>query len=1172
FEVSADSGFGAPASSGTQLALTAAVGGLLPGTTYYARVRSHNRDGSVNAYTPAISTTTLLPSVTNVHFISVSSDSIAVSWELDAPENEAPTMVLSTVSDFTTVVSSATGALGQETTTYTQADSVCPNTAYYFKVKVATESDANYSPAISTATRAANPADLAFSGVALTSFTFSWSDNGNPPQRSTYTFEISTDSGFGSLAQSGSQLSLSVLAASLTPNTTHFARARSRNLDGSFNAYAAAVSTQTLADVEPPALAFSALSDGETVSRPRTVAASITDNVSVSSAEFRVNGVFVSSASGPPYQFYWNTLSYADGAYALKALAWDSSGNQGEKTANVNLSYSPPPVPAISSPSNGYVTETSTINVSGGAEPGTTVSLFINDVFASTAAVEPNSSFSFYGATLPLEGSNFLTASAADSRGASGRSSPTEVILDTLPPGAPQDLLASSLSGGRIDLSWSAPASEIPAYYRIYRDVVEGNLNPGEAGPAGLLLVGSLNQTFYTDFPVEDGLYIYAVAAVDSAGNENGLSNIAPGIADRLPPSATIQFTAQAPPLGPGEHPIQIEISEVLAATPILAFTPSGQNPRAVSVLAETSELWTGTVTVTASMNPGTAVFTFQGEDLTGNVSTSVTSGGSFVLDTRGPVGTVVVSTQLAKAGNINLTINLDEPAVSTPSLSFTPFGQSPIGVSLSTASPEGTSWQSVLLISSQTGDGSAFFVYSATDALGNAGGLLQGATYFVIDTSAPLAPASLSATPQPGALVALAWPAPSGEPPFRYEVFRDSVSISTVAPNPQNFSGSYSDSPLEGNYLYEVASLDLAGNTSPRVSTSAAADMGPPPAPVNLQAALNGDQIDLSWSPGAGESASGFRLYRATNPISGLSGLFFVSVSTTNHTDVPTEDGTYYYVVTALDLALNESGLSNGTTVVFDRAAPVIAISIADGAYFNTDVSPAFSATDTNLDTVTATLNGQPFNSGSLVSPGGDYDLAVTASDMGGHISTRTVHFTIDKTAPQIFVSGVAQGAVYNNSVTANISIADANPDGFAATLNGQAYQSGTLITQDASYTLSVQATDKAGNTAQKNVSFALNAAPLAPSNFMVVAEAGLGASLSWQSSETDLLGFRVYRNGVKISGGLSPQTQFLDSGFQSGTSHFYQVEAVDSLSQVGPRAAATVKAMKLDLTGLGL
>lgn len=146
--------------------------------------------------------------------------------------------------------------------------------------------------------------------------------------------------------------------------------------------------------------------------------------------------------------------------------------------------------------------------------------------------------------------------------------------------------------------------------------------------------------------------------------------------------------------------------------------------------------------------------------------------------------------------------------------------------------------------------------------------------------------------------------------------------------------------------------------------------------------------------------------------------------------------DGTYTLIVK------DEAG--NETTVHFvvDKTKPVIA-GVENGKSYNTNLTPTFNEG-------TATLNGQPYVSGTPVTAEGTYTLIVT--DAAGNVET--VAFTIDKTP--VLVAGVEEGKYYPSDVTPTFT------EG-TATLNGQPYTSGTPVTGDGSYTLIVK--DEAGN-----------------------------------------------------------------------------------------------------------
>ncbi|WP_179088323.1 S-layer homology domain-containing protein [Paenibacillus odorifer] len=151
--------------------------------------------------------------------------------------------------------------------------------------------------------------------------------------------------------------------------------------------------------------------------------------------------------------------------------------------------------------------------------------------------------------------------------------------------------------------------------------------------------------------------------------------------------------------------------------------------------------------------------------------------------------------------------------------------------------------------------------------------------------------------------------------------------------------------------------------------------------------------------------------------------------------------EGNYTLIVT--------DAVGNVTTVSFTihKTGPTVT-GVVYGSSYNTDRMITFN-------TGIATLNGDPFASGSEVSAEGDYTLIVT--DAMGNVTT--IAFTIDKTVP--IISGVTDGSIYNTnqSITFNEG---------TATLNGDPFASGATIFAEGDYTLVV--TDEAGNVTTAN------------------------------------------------------------------------------------------------------
>jgi fibronectin type 3 domain-containing protein len=87
--------------------------------------------------------------------------------------------------------------------------------------------------------------------------------------------------------------------------------------------------------------------------------------------------------------------------------------------------------------------------------------------------------------------------------------------------------------------------------------------------------------------------------------------------------------------------------------------------------------------------------------------------------------------------------------------------------------------------------------------------------------------------------------------------------------------------------------------------------DLAPPAAPAGLTATEGNGQVSLDWSATAG--AAGYHVYRSVVTGGGFIRVTDAPITTTDFSDTGLQNGrTYFYVVTALDAAGNESAWSN--------------------------------------------------------------------------------------------------------------------------------------------------------------------------------------------------------------------------------------------------------------------
>jgi RHS repeat-associated protein len=273
----------------------------------------------------------------------------------------------------------------------------------------------------------------------------------------------------------------------------------------------------------------------------------------------------------------------------------------------------------------------------------------------------------------------------------------------------------------------------------------------------------------------------------------------------------------------------------------------------------------------------------------------------------------------------------------------------------------------------------------------------------------------------------------------------------------------------LEGANTIVATGTDRAGNTG-TATLSLAVDTRAPELTITTPAA--DACVDAATITVSGTVAEGR--------------LDFVRVNGVNATvtggawtaSIPATEGKLLITVEARDTTGHTASRSRG--VIVDRTAPAIEVT-AGGAPFTTTltnraVSLFVRATDTDPNvTVTATLDGAAYTSGTSVDGEGAHKLVVKATDCAGHATEKTVEFTIDLTAPSIREFQPANGGTVGTTpnaiaaktdtdvatVTVDATSLSATPGaGGSFTIAGVPFAEGTNR-------FTLVATDRAGNSA---------------------------------------------------------------------------------------------------------
>lgn len=192
---------------------------------------------------------------------------------------------------------------------------------------------------------------------------------------------------------------------------------------------------------------------------------------------------------------------------------------------------------------------------------------------------------------------------------------------------------------------------------------------------------------------------------------------------------------------------------------------------------------------------------------------------------------------------------------------------------------------------------------------------------------------------------------------------------------------------------------------------------------------------------------------------------------------------------VTAVDSALPAPG--NATTltatVTSDSILPAVNLTAPGNGLLTNNRTPAltFTATDTNLASTIVKVDGNivtpvPATLASLND--GAHSVSVEATDAAGNLTTATNSFTVDATAPVITVVSpkIFNARVGQRSPALTVSVNDTHPApaNTLITLDGTDVTAlATLgpFTAGSSHTLTVSATDGAGNSATTTLPFTI-------------------------------------------------------------------------------------------------
>ncbi|MFL3496470.1 BapA/Bap/LapF family large adhesin [Citrobacter portucalensis] len=835
----------------------------------------------------------------------------------------------------------------------------------------------------------------------------------------------------------------------------------------------------------------------------------------------------------------------ANGSYTLSATATDPAGNVSDNSNSIsftvnNTKLTLPQVTDIQdnvgvftgSLTSGSVTDDTTPTISGIGTPGSTVLIFDgnNPIAIATATVAANGSWSV---DVPLTPNitHTLTFGAVDDAGNSlAADNPLTLIVDTLPPATP------------------TVTSVDP----------NGTLVSGSADPGSTVIIRSGTSILGQGIADDSGNFAVTISPAQTTGQ--ALNAIAQDPAGNQSDPTTFSAATSSVP-----HPPTLEIVDDIA--PIMGVIGNGKTTN------DTLPLLQGTATAGATVNiyvngvlqvPSVIADVVSGawsyqlpapltNGATYNFTVSQTVGG--IPSGQSPNYAITIDTTAPQAPTITSIIDdvapdtgsLDKGQItndSRPTLNGTGEPGATItlydnGVAYATTTVNSNGFWS-FTPTAPLGEGDHLFTARATDAAGNQGDPSSDFR-IIVDTLVPNAPSIVTVTDNVGTIQPLTsgqltndnTPTLAGVTEADSVVtIRDNGTVIGTTTSDENGNWSFTPAPAlgEGSHSLTASVTDNAGNISPTTPPFVVVvDTLAPAAPSITSViddqpgntALTNGQLTNDAQPtlnGKGEIGAIITIRDngaeiGTTQVDESGNWSFTP-------DAPLEQGQHNFTVVATDQAGNTGGVSSSFTIELDSIAPSI---------------PVISSVQDNTAPTTGPIsNGQISNeSRPALSGTGEVGATITVLSDGQAIGTTIV------------------GAGGSWSFTPS-----------AALGNGQ-------------HTLTVTATDSAGNTSLPSGGFTYTVdtlAPTAPVITQVADDVGplIGNLNNGQATNDPLPTLsgtaeanstvRIYDNGSFIGFTTADGTGAwtFTPGTQLGNgNHALTVTATDAAGNVSPTSA---------------
>lgn len=418
-----------------------------------------------------------------------------------------------------------------------------------------------------------------------------------------------------------------------------------------------------------------------------SILATASDNVGVTKVEFYVSGVLVNTETTAPYSYNWDTTSYANGSYTIRAKSYDANGNVG-LSENVAVTVNNPIIPDAISPTVNLLTPlnnatvSGTVYVSANATDNVGVKKFEIFVDSDLVAVMNTTPYSFNLNTSTIaNGLHAFTARAYDAAGNVGQSTAVTVMINNPLP----DLTAPVVTSFAIPATATALNVPVTSFSASDNVGVTGYLiSESSVAPAASASGWATSAPTWFNFSASGSKTAYAWTK-DAAGNVS--ASLSSSVVITIPDFSGLSLnTDTTPPV------VNTFIMPVTATTTTVAISSLA----ATDNIGVTGYLVTESATVPSASASGWTTsaptsFTFSGagsktayawaKDAAGKISASLNRSVVITLpDTTAPVvttftapltaTTLSIAISLTATDNIGVTGYMINESASVPSAS----------------------------------------------------------------------------------------------------------------------------------------------------------------------------------------------------------------------------------------------------------------------------------------------------------------------------------------------------------------------------------------------------------------------------------------------------------------------------------------------------------------------